>query len=247
MHVSRVELAVLNNVRWYEVMFAAHGLTSDVNGRAWRSHQKAPPFHSNLVVLSPGTSQAEVEAHVAELGRQPLAAGWTLKDSYANLDLSALGFEVLFDAEWIWRDPRRAAAGQAVPGFIWDRVETAPALSQWEQAWLGDARNDAPGGLTRQFPDPLLASPDHAFFAGRIDGRIVAGGIINRSPGVVGLSNVFSPDDLAEAAWNALVGCASADFPDTPVVGYERGADLQIALRVGFSAIGGLRVWCRAG
>lgn len=243
---SRVELAVLNSARWYEAMFAAHGLAYEADGRVWLSHQTPPPFHSNLVVLSPATSQKEVEAHVAVLGKQPRPAGWSVKDSYACLDLSGLGFALLFQADWIWRDPRQPSAPGAVPGLVWSRVAGAPALMAWERAWAGDPRNDGLVRRTRHFPDQLLASPDHALFAGRRDDEIVAGGIANRSPGVVGLSNIFSPPEIAAATWFALVASTSAAFPNIPLVGYERGADLQIARAVGFLPIGRLNVWCRA-
>lgn len=186
MKPSRVDLAVLNRVRWYEAMFAAHGLACEADGRVWLCHQTPPAFHSNLVVLSPATSQTEVEAHVAELGKQPRPGGWSIKDSYACLDLSSLGFSQLFRADWIWREPRQASVREVVSGLLWTRVATARELMEWEAAWAGDARNDAPVRRTRQFPEPLLASPDHAFVAGRLEGTVVAGGIANRSPGVVG-------------------------------------------------------------
>ena len=246
MKPSRVELAVFNNARWYEAMFAAHGLACESDGRVWLSHRTPPPFHSNLVVLSPATSQKDVEAYVAELGKQPRPAGWSVKDSYACLDLSCLGFSQLFQAEWLWRDPLHASTREEVSGLAWTQVAAAAELMEWEAAWSGDARNDAQVRRTRQFPEQLLASPDHAFFAGRIDGRVVAGGIANRSAGVVGLSNVFSPQDISEAVWNALARCTSTAFPDAPLVGYEHGTDLQIARGVGFLPIGALRVWYRA-
>jgi hypothetical protein len=69
--VGPVELAVLNNTRWYQAMFDAHGLASTVDGRVWLSHQTPPPFHSNLVVLSPNTSQNDVAAYVSDLERVP--------------------------------------------------------------------------------------------------------------------------------------------------------------------------------
>jgi hypothetical protein len=245
MQPSRVELAVLNNVRWYEAMFDAHGLASEVDGRVWMSHQTPPPFHSNLVVLSPGTSQAEIEAYVSELAKVPRPGGWSMKDSYACLDLSSLGFSQLFQAEWIWRDPLQAAPGTTASGLAWARVTTVTELIDWEDAWSGDARNDSASRSARQFPERLLASPDHAFFAGRLDGKVVAGGIANRSPGVVGLSNVFSPQAFSYETWDALVTCVSAAHPNTPLVGYERGADLALAKGVGFVPIGALRIWCR--
>jgi len=245
MSLSRVELAVLNNTRWYEAMFAAHGLASVTDGRVWRSLAIPPPFHSNLVVLSPKTTRADIEACAAEIEAQPRPAGWSLKDSYAGLDLAALNFSELFNADWIWRDPVPADAAPLNSRLSWTRLATPASLAEWEQAWSGDTRNESEVLRDRQFPDSLLGSPDHAFFAGRFNGKVVAGGIANRSPGAVGLSNLFAPREFADEAWRALATSISSAFPGAPIVGYERGADVNIAASVGFVPIGKLRVWCR--
>jgi hypothetical protein len=245
MSLSRVERAVLNNTRWYEAMFAAHGLPSVTDERVWRSLAIPPPFHSNLVVLSPKTIRADIEAYAAQIEAQPRPTGWSLKDSYACLDLAALDFSVLFDAHWIWRDPVPADAAPLNSRLSWTRLATPASLAEWEQAWSGDTRNETEGLQVRQFPDRLLGSPDHAFFAGRLDGKVVAGGIANRSPGAVGLSNLFAPPEFADETWRALATSISLAFPGVPIVGYERGADLNIAASAGFVPIGKLRVWCR--
>jgi hypothetical protein len=243
---SKVELAVVNNTRWYEAIFAAHGLKSETDARVWRSCDVPPPFHSNLVVLSPTTTQADIEAYIAELSKQPRPLGWSIKDSYARLDLAALGFSTLFEADWIWRDPVLAIAPPLKSRLAWTQIASRARLVEWEHAWSGDARNEADVFRTRQFPDSLLDSADHAFFAGRLNGKIVAGGIANRSLGVVGLSNIFSEREFLEETWRALVFSIAAVFPEVAFVGYERGADLAIPASIGFSPIGKLRVWSRS-
>jgi hypothetical protein len=240
---TKLELAVLNNVHWYQAMFAAHGLASHTDARVWRSCETPPRFHSNLVVLSPATRQADVEGCIAEIGPR-LARGWSLKDSYACLDLTALGFAQLFQASWIWRDAQAIGAVQAATRLTWARVASPRQLADWERAWSGDPGNAHPASASRQFPDRLLGSADHGFFAGMAEGRVVAGGIANRSPGVVGLSNVFSPPALANETWSAMLSGLATAFPGLPVVGYERGADLQLAQDLGFESLGALRVWC---
>ncbi len=243
---SKVELAVLNNIRWYEAMFAAHGLRSETDSRVWCSCETPPPFHSNLVVLSPITTHADIAIYAAEIERQPRPTGWSLKDSYACLDLASRGFSELFHADWIWREPLAASAPQLNSRLSWTKLTTPASLVEWEQAWSGDPGNDANAHRSPQFPDSLLGSPDHAFFAGRFQGKIVAGGIANRSAGVVGLSNAFSPPELLEETWGSLVASISAAFSGTPIVGYERDTGLMIAVSFGFEPIGKLRVWYRS-
>jgi hypothetical protein len=244
---SKTQLAVLNNAHWYAAIFEAHGLSSGLDGRVWISHEIPPPFHSNLVVISANASRSDIEAHVLDLQSVPRPGGWSIKDSYAHLDLSSWGFDQLFAAEWIWHDPLQATTHEGGTSLVWSQIATGAELAEWEDAWSDDEGNKSVNRVTRQFPDRLLASPDHAFLAGRLDGKIVAGGIANRSPGVVGLSNVFSPAAFAKEKWAALVRCASAAFPNTPLVGYERDAELRLAMSAGFAAIGPLRVWYRHG
>jgi hypothetical protein len=77
------------------------------------------------------------------------------------------------------------------------------------------------------------------------DGKDLAGGVVlNRSSGLVGLSNIFAVDRSNVAAvWSSAITTAAVHFPGLPLVGYERGDDLALALASGFVALGTLRVW----
>ena len=242
----RVELALLNNTHWYQALFAAHGLTSENTDRAWWSFENAPPFHSNLVVRAADLSPAELASLVAAIDERPRPGGWSIKDSHACLTLESLGFNLKFAAEWLWRDAQVTAIHRAPPMLDWRPMDSAAQLQAWEAAWWGDSRNETPKRRARQFPDVLLASPDHAFFAGHLDNQIVAGAIANRSPGAVGLSNLFAPPAFAEEAWAAVVDGITRACPGLPIVGYERGDDLVLAHQLGFESVGALCVWRRA-
>jgi hypothetical protein len=240
MNRPKTTRAILNSIRWYETIFAAHGLTSMTDERVWHSYETPPPFHSNLVVLSPLTRQAKIEACISEIEKRLHPTSWSIKDSYAVLDLASLGFSMLFQADWIWRDPVLDTMPLLDSRLSWTKLTSPSSMAEWEDAWSGNTKNQF-----RQFPDSLFNRSDYAFFAGRLQGKIVAGGIANRSLGVVGLSNIFSPTDLLEDTWQALATSISINFPKTPIVGYERGTNLSIAKRAGFESIGKLRVWCR--
>lgn len=77
--------------------------------------------------------------------------------------------------------------------------------------------------------------------------RVVAGAVATRSEHVVGVSNVFGREDGPEAAWPVVLHALDHLFPTLPVVGYEQGEDLRVALRHGFEPIGPLRVWTHRG
>jgi hypothetical protein len=174
------------------------------------------------VTLAPGEAQI--------LHRIDASPGCSVKDSFAALDLP--GFETLFEAEWIARGPAPAMAPST---FEWSLVGSPIELAEFDQAHSG----------SDLFVPALLQSPQVAVFGGWRDGRIQAGCVANLSGSVVGLSNVFGPDEALTAVWVDVVGALTARFPDMPIVGYEREYDLEAAMSCGFKAIGDLRVLVR--
>jgi hypothetical protein len=81
--------------------------------------------------------------------------------------------------------------------------------------------------------------------AGYRDEAIVAGAIANRSATVASLTNVFSAVGDLDAAWRGSVASVAAQMGDLPLVGYERGDNLEAAQRYGFALLGPLRVWIK--
>ena len=112
-------------------------------------------------------------------------------------------------------------------------------FAQWELAWSADAPEAV--GILR----PALLDRDEVVVLGGADaGRFVAGAVLNRSDGLVGLSNTFAVDDL-DPVWSAAVGFAARRFPGLPVGGYESGPALASAVRHGFEPLAPLRVWIK--
>jgi hypothetical protein len=247
MGASRVGLAALNNALWYDTIFRAHGMPGEMLGGVWLSRSIPPPFHSNLVVVSERATESEVLARIHDLMKQPPAPHWTVKDSYFILGLEPLGFDVLFNASWIWLDPDRPAARKAKTGLRWTRVWSPDDAAQWEAAWRGHSDNQHTPAMPRQFPQALFADPDFAFFLGTEGRDVTAGGIAHRTQGVVGISNAFIHAGEPADAWAGLSMCIHDAFPGLPVVGYLRDDELQAAIDVGFERIGLLRVWQRRG
>jgi hypothetical protein len=125
----------------------------------------------------------------------------------------------------------------------WSRVRQAEELTAWEAAW----RRDLPAGPAPLFPPALLADPSVTILAGMRADRIVAGCILNRAAGCLGLSNLFGPDEALATVWRECRDRARDLAPALPLVGYERGEDLVLARAAGFRPLGPLRVWLRAG
>jgi hypothetical protein len=172
------------------------------------------------------------------------STGCSVKDSFASLDLSGSGFEVLFDAEWIHRPATATAtagagagAGVGLGALSWKVVETVDELRVWAAAHGGGA----------VFHPALLHDPAVAVLSATDAAERLAAGVIgNRSRGVIGLSNLFTVSADPDEAWAGAVAALSRVFPGLPLVGYERGEDLAAAHRAGFTGVGRLRVWRNA-
>jgi hypothetical protein len=214
----------LNNAQWCDIVCRSHGLPTRFDDDLWLSLRRSPPWYPDVVTLRPGVPARHV------LSRVDASAGCSVKDSFADLDLTSAGFRVLFEAQWVHRPP---APAPTPAGPSWLEVTDPEQLRTWILAHGG-------GGNLRE------SALDHPLVTvfGAYDGdALVAGAIMNRSDGFVGLSNVFGIDLDPAQVWPGAVAAVSARHPGEPLVGYEDGASLEAARAVGFVAAGPLRVW----
>ncbi len=160
------------------------------------------------------------------------STGCSVKDSFASVDLSPEGFRLLFDAEWIYREPTEHPAGVAAG---WSLVRTPDQLRTWAAAHGGG----------EVFRPALVKDPAVAIVVAYDDEGVAAGAIGNRSDSVVGVSNLFTLTADEDQAWAGAITAISARFPGMPLVGYEGDAGLPAAHRAGFVSVGPLRVWLK--
>ena len=213
-------------------MCRAHGHPGMFTDRLWISARHHVRFYPNAVTLSPGVTAAETVA-----GRDT-SGSYSVKDSFARLDLAGQGLEPLFEAEWIARLPGPAPATQ--DDLCWSAVTGDAELARWETVW---AQGAAPDG--RLFRPALLADPHCTVLACHREGSLVAGAIAYTSGPVTGISNVFGAGIDVDRLWASVLPAGAALRPDLPLVGYERGADLAAARQAGCRVLGPLRVWAR--
>jgi len=236
---DRYVRAARNNAEWCDAVCRAHGNPGEFHDGIWLNRNAVPRFYPNAGTLAePTLGQL---ALIDELITAPLPSGWAVKDSFSMLDLVSRGFQMLFDAEWIYLPlSRMKDIAPAKTSARWDIVRNDLALAEWESAWTraaGDTSKD------RIFLPPLLENKDIAMVAGFRDGNVVAGAIANRSDDVVGWSNFFAPaTEMLEHAVASLATIVRV-FPGLPIIGYEHGDDLRNAHALGFESIGPLRVW----
>lgn len=201
-----------NNAEWCDLVCRTHGIRGAFGARAWTSPRRTPPYYPDAVTLSPEATAADV------LDGIDAGPGASVKDSFATLDLP--GFEILFEARWIERDPPDAGDPAG-----WRLVETAEELRAWER----DLFSGDDDGV---FRPGILAEPVEIL---RGEG---GGAVLNRTGDVVGVSNVFGPDP-----WPGVLTMAARLHPGRRLVGYE--TDPAPAGRHGFTQGGPLRIWLR--
>jgi hypothetical protein len=194
-----------------------------------------------VTLTGSGDTQAQLEAIGALVSAAP-RRHFAVKDSFQALDLSVLGFAPLFDAEWIELDPAIALDSKG-RGIAWSQVGDPAELIAWRAAWAMDNAAD-PAAI---FRPALLQSRDHVLVVARRDGCIAGGCVLSRSPGVIGLSNIFVAQADAEAIHAGCLAFARRYERGLPVVGYESGARLALMKDLGCQRLGALRVWLRSG
>jgi hypothetical protein len=237
MNLERARRAAHNNARWCNAVCRAHGGDTAFGASAWFNRLPSPPYYPNLVTLDPHAFG------VPELAAIPPEGEVAVKDSFARLDLSNLGFAPLFDAQWIWREPVFVA--RSTSALNWSVAADDEALAAWEDAWWRGVQEGPPA--LRLFPPVLLKKAGLSFLLGRRpEGTLAAGAALLPGDGVAGLACVFLPQgEQRSAVYAELLHAAQDACPEDALVGYESGEDLRLAEEAGFTPAGPLRVWLR--
>jgi len=235
---DKVRICAANNADLYQAIFRAHALPDNRNAAMWWSEEISPPYYSNLTTLDPeayDTQWAAVDRLKYTLGRP-----FSVKDAFRRMNLESQGFQLLLEAAWIWGElghATRSPTGAMPAG--WLHISDDAALEAWEGAW---AAGGSPANR-RIFPPAILDDPNIGVL-GRVAGQgFDAGCIVNLSPGVAGLSNVFSIAEPASGIFETAACAATAFAPGLPLVGYERGEAFKAAIATGFKSVGKLRIW----
>ena len=186
--------AALNNARWCDAVCRAHGRPGTFLPHIWVNAEPVPRFYPNAVTLAPDEAAvAEQRSTIDILLKSNLPGRWAVKDSFNALDLSRRGFDVLLEASWI---------RNVMP------VDGPSSDIVWQRETEGKA--------SLPFDDP-----NFAMFTGRRGFGVVAGGMLYRADGVVGLSNVVAEAADAVAVWRSLQPAGRQGVP-APAAGRLR-------------------------
>ena len=238
---SITALAAYNNAIWCDTVCRAHDRPGEFHETLWFTRLGTPRFYPDAVTLA-GAEAAPVQLEaIASLISATRQKEWVVKDSFQSLPLNSLGFEPLFDAEWVALSGARSDVKHNLPEYRPTIVTGKAGLIAWEQSWAGEEVNAAAISEPRLFRPRLLADTNVVFVSIQGEGGIAGGGILNRGAEVVGLSNLFG--SKMDLVYRSLAAMAGEIFPSLPLVGYENGQDLAAAKLAGFETVGPLRVW----
>lgn len=221
----RLRAAVDASVRWYDDVFALHGVSAGVADGLWVALGPPPAWHSAVKTLEPdvdvGAVLRAMETH--EHG--------SVADSFGTLDLAPQGFDLLIDATWVHRQPAPAPGGLP-PG--WSLVTDPGLLEVWNE------HNETTAVLL----PPLLDHPHFTFLARHEADLLTAGAVLHVAGPAVVISNGWSIParvlDLGE-----VVACVDALHPGLPAIDYAWDEDLAALRDLGFTPVGPQRVWIR--
>ena len=210
---KRTLSAIHNNWDWYQAEFTTWGITYQRTTNAWYTFDAVPPFHSNLLWLG----QAFPEQLLAQLREKKRGQRWSVNDTLALHDFTDFGLEVLFEAQWYFREVSQANQVSVT------KVDSDEAFSRWIDAW-GESNDVFHRDLWQQANVGFLSAGD--------------GGIAyNRSADRIGVSNFWGHESAIQDCIQHLAAYA------LPLVGYERSETAHLLVNAGFQATGPLRVW----
>jgi hypothetical protein len=155
-------VAARNNALLCDAVCRAHGLFGAFDAGIWSCPTRTPTFHPDAVTLDPTTTPDSV---LARIDNTP---GASIKDSFATLDLTPNGYDVLFDATWY--AGRATNSARDIEG--WSVVESPDAFGKWVQAWRGV---DGPADVWT----PSVLGEDSVFVTLERDEELVAGALFN--------------------------------------------------------------------
>ena len=227
-----VRAAARANAEWCHAFCSTHGIAGRFDPGLWSSPVRTPPHYPDAVTLC---ANVGVRRIVSEI--EP-GAGCSVKDSFACLDLEAEGFETLFQAEWIAREPAMRPRTLSDSGQ-WSVLTSEAQLREWETSYVG-----LPGDAAF-FRPTLLTNGAIAVLGRHESDRIVAGAIAIRSTNVIGLSCVFAAVGELDSAWSDAANVAANLWGEMPTLSYDTGGALDAARNAAFESIGELIVWLR--
>jgi hypothetical protein len=145
------------------------------------------------------------------------------------LDLKPLGFDPLFDAQWIYLKAEKFNPILPYVPIEHKILASEDELSTWKLSW--DPNID----LGKQIFSPgLVKNPKIHFIASYQGDQIVSGCLVNQTDNVLGISNFFSPGNSI-SYWSDTISYILSTIGRMDIIGYERRELVKIFVIWGFN------------
>lgn len=234
------QLAIYNNNALYDEIFANCGIIFQRTESVCYCPEQTPVYYSNLVTLTADWKPDEIFEKIDEKFEKESWLKWSIKDSFAVLDLAKYGFSRLFDAQWIYLEAEKFTPLRQSKRLRFAIIDNESELAAWRIAWDTDEK------IGKEIFSPkLLSNPKVYFLAGYRDGEIFCGCLVNKSDSVLGISNFFAPDNQIYC-WSEIIRFIFSSIEKRDIVGYERNVRArELEKTLNFERVGSLIVWLK--
>lgn len=198
------------------------------------------PYPNGITIRDSEHSQTQLTQIRQMLASRPLNSETSVVDSYASLDLTPLGFQVLFDTPWFYRtaDPDVQTTADA-PRI--EQINTPAQLVEFDRAaaiGFGQPNADI------VYSTPLLNDSRYCFYYIRQSNKIVAGVQTFTNSESIGIYTLFTlPEYQRNGFATALVNRALATAPQLPAITNPGEESDHLFRKARFTHIGTRTIW----
>jgi hypothetical protein len=212
--------AARNLADWHEASLKPLDIECRCASGFWHSLRRGPVIYVCGVTLAPARDAPGQMAEIQRMVEIHNHAYCTIIDSYAELDLTHLGFQRSEPEPWYIR-PASSKPDYAIPpGLVIEEVGDAHTLTEFEIAtWEGFesgpiVRAAGPGG---QHHPGTLDDPHMHYFVGRLDGKAVTSSIAYIGKDITGVFGVSTlPEYRRRGFVEAITWTATMAAPHLP-------------------------------
>ena len=222
-------------------MLSALGSTGRFTPELWTNpHEFEVPYGQAMTSGGEDRASDHYAAIEAFVSSQDRNAPTFVQDSYSNLDLKPLGFEVFFSSTWTVREPEPTAP--ILPnGLVISTVETPDEITELDAATATGFGQ--PHGVV-VYSDNLLEDERYCFYMGRFGGELVSGVLSFDDGKSVGIYSLFTlPEYRRHGFGESLVRAALSDAPGLPAITNPGEMSSDLFRRVGFVEVGTRTIW----
>ena len=238
-----LELAIYNNMGHQEAVLRALGSPGVVTSLLWtNSHQFKVPYGNAITLGGSDERDSHFEAISDFVPTLPAATVIGVGDSYSNLDLKPLGFDLLFSDPWCVREPGSIELTNP-PDFMIEEAKSPDQLKEFDitsNAGFGSV------GTERSYAENLLEDDRYRFFIGRSNSEAVSGVLTFNDGASLGIYTFFTlPEARGRGFGDAIIRAALAESTLLPAATNPSNMSDNIFKRLGFIRVGKRTVWLR--